>query len=337
MARNDTIVRTLTVLRALTESKRGVALKALADKHGFEKRNLYRDIRALEAAGFPIENADGRYWLSASWRIPGPAGIDGDELLALFAALTLSQGLRGTKLGKALQRLWGKLALKNQQGTLLPATNPWLSVRAPYAIDYRPLERLISTIEAAVIERKALRCVYKALSTGEAIDRIIEPTELHWDPGLECLYVLAWCRLRGDVRVFAVHRFLEVERTDEAFVPHPEANAKRSLDKAFRVWRDKNVCEVQVKFAKHLAAEIAERRWSPEQKLITAGDGSVLLSFPVAGLAEVERWVLGYGSGAQVVAPEELVVRVRAHVAGMAVAYGGGVVERRGTRHEVAK
>lgn len=325
MARNDTIIRTLAVLQALAGARRGVALKLLAQERGFPLRNLYRDVAALEAAGFPIRNDDGRYFLEPSWRAPAANGVDADELLALFAARSLAAGLKGSKLGRALDRLWMKLSAGDgAQGSLLPKEGkPWLSVRAPFAIDYRSHERKIATLEQALIDKRAVRCSYKALSTGELTKRVLEPVAFHWDPALESLYVLAWCRLRKDVRIFAMHRFAEVERTDEVFVPHPDATSDRALKKAFRVWRDRNVCEVAVHFHKHMAAEIRERRWIAEQTIEDAADGGVVLRFAAAGVSEVERWVLGFGAGARVLAPDDLVERVRAHAAGMTVAYGG--------------
>ena len=57
------------------------------------------------------------------------------------------------------------------------------------------------------------------------------------------------------------------------------------------------------------ADEIRERKWLADQKLEEAGDG-VVLSAEVAGLAEVERWVLSYGPAAKVLAPAELAASV---------------------------
>ena len=48
VARNDQIVRILTVAHALSQSRRGVSLKTLAAKHGWSWRTLYRDLQALE-------------------------------------------------------------------------------------------------------------------------------------------------------------------------------------------------------------------------------------------------------------------------------------------------
>jgi predicted DNA-binding transcriptional regulator YafY len=42
----------------------------------------------------------------------------------------------------------------------------------------------------------------------------------------------------------------------------------------------------------------------------------------VPGLAEVKRWVLGYGKDAVVEGPAELVEMIRAELRGMASSYG---------------
>jgi hypothetical protein len=47
MARNDRTVRLEVVKRALAESRRGIALKTLSEKHNWKLRNLYRDIDAF--------------------------------------------------------------------------------------------------------------------------------------------------------------------------------------------------------------------------------------------------------------------------------------------------
>ena len=85
MARNDQIVRILTVARALAASRRGVALKALAERLEIPWRSVYRDVAALERAGFPIEKTETGHRLSADWTAPNLPGIESDEILAFFA------------------------------------------------------------------------------------------------------------------------------------------------------------------------------------------------------------------------------------------------------------
>jgi predicted DNA-binding transcriptional regulator YafY len=150
---------------------------------------------------------------------------------------------------------------------------------------------------------------------------VIEPGQLHWDPGLETLYLIGYCRLRADIRVFAVHRFLAVSPTTQTFAPRPEARSRAALNKAFRVWRSERVVDVRIWFAPDVAEEIRERRWLASQKVENDRDG-VVLSGEVAGLAEVERWVLGYGGAARVIEPRELRESVAAKLRAGAAAYG---------------
>jgi predicted DNA-binding transcriptional regulator YafY len=309
VARHDQIVRILTVLRALAGSRRGVSLKALAERHGWHWRNLYRDVGALERAGFPIERTEGGYRLvDGAWSGPaGAAGLDRDEMLALYTVRALATGWQSTDLGRALDRLWNKLSSAGTgQAALLPGGEPWLSVRSPFGINYRAHDKTIATLEKAVRERTAASCQYRAISTGQVTARTIEPGELHWDPALETLYVVGWCRLRRDVRVFAVHRFLMVSLGDEKFAPRAEARSKAALKSAFRVWRSHNVDKVRIRFSPSAAAEIRERKWAAVQRVEEETGGGLVLTMEVAGVTEVERWVLSFGAGAEVLAPREL-------------------------------
>jgi len=73
------------------------------------------------------------------------------------------------------------------------------------------------------------------------------------------LYLVAWCRLRRDVRVFAVHRFRAVALGRERFAPRAGVSSRAALRDAFRVWRSANVYRVRVRFAVGVAEEVRER------------------------------------------------------------------------------
>ena len=310
MPRNDRIVRVETVKRALLSSRQGVLLKVLADRHEWKLRNLYRDIDALDAAGYIIRHENNRYWIEGSPERAASAP-DADERLALYLARQNARAWKETSLGRALDRLWHRVsATGNGQAALVPVESaPWITTREWSGIDYATRRQIVITLERATRTRVAVDVRYRALSTGKTSSRIVEPGELYWDPALETLYLIAWCRLRQDVRVFAIHRFLAVALTDEVCPPRPQTRSRAALHKAFRVWRSEHVTKIRVWFAGSVADEIRERNWLAEQKL-EDGDGGVVLSAEVAGLAEVERWVLSYGPAAKVLAPAELATSV---------------------------
>jgi proteasome accessory factor B len=329
MARNDRTVRLEVVKRALAQSRRGVALKALAEKHGWNLRTLYRDIDALQASLFPIRKEDGRYWLDGKVTTFSGAPTP-DERLALYLAREQAAGWKHTSLGRALDTLWNRISATDGQAALFPVeTTPWIATRTFSAIDYTQHRRIVETIERATRERLVISARYRAASTGQLTSRAIEPGQLHWDAGLETLYLIGWCRLHGDVRVFAVHRFQAVTLLDEHCPPRAETRSAAALQKAFRVWRSSRVEKVRIAFALEVAAEIRERRWLAGQQVMEE-QGGVILTGEVAGLAEVERWVLSYGPSATVLEPKELVERVAKKLREGAAGY-----EREGGRRSV--
>lgn len=316
MPRNDQIVRILSVARALASSRRGVSLRALAEREGWHWRTVYRDRDALQLAGFIIEEpSPGRFKMAEDWAVPNLPDIDPDEIAAFFALRALAESWRTTAIGKPLDRLWAKLAsARGGQSSLVPSHEPWFVVRSPLAIDYRAHSKIIATFEKAVRERLVVSCRYRALSSKQLTARHLELGELYWDPGLESLYVIAWCRLRNAVRVFAVQRFAAATLTDEKFAPRAEARSKVALRGAFRVWRGKNVEIVKVRFSAEVADEIRERRWGAGQRIEDVEGGRVVLKLEVANLFEIERWILSFGGDAEAMAPTMLRLRVESRV-----------------------
>lgn len=314
MARRDHIVRLFAVAQALgAAGARGVPLKRLAERHGWPLRALYRDLQTLEAAGVPILKEGSRYLVMPGWIPALQIGVDTEELTALYIARQLTAGLRGTGVSTALDTLWSKLTTgPGRSGPLFPPGGAAaLGVRGPSAIDYAAHRSTIRSLERALRERRAVRCRYHALSTNEVTERIVEPGQLHFDPALEALYLIAFCRLRQDVRVFAVHRFRALELLDEQVRRRPGLTSREALAHAFRAWRGSAVERVVIELSPRLAREVGERAWHPSQRFEPLASGGARLTLELGALEEIERWVLAFGGEAVVVAPEALRERVR--------------------------
>lgn len=312
MASAEQMVRVIALGQALASSRYGVVLRRFAEEHGWPIRYVHRDLKTLEQAGFPVEGENGRYRLASDRAPQVQIDVDPEELLALFIARQLAGPIRGTSLGRALDRLWAKLGARGRQGPLLPPSDPSLSIRPSSGIDYTPHRAHIAAIERAIAGREALACRYRRPRTGEISERVIEPGELYVDPGLESMYCIAWCRLRQAVRVFAVHRFLEVRPTGEAAPPRPETRSRVALREAFRVWRSDTVQRVRLQFTATVASEIQERRWHASQTLEPGLSGGVMLTMDVAEPSELERWLLGFGPDVRVLEPAWLAERLDA-------------------------
>ena len=313
------VVRALALLMEMARSRRGVLLKTFAEKRKYPLRAVYRSRDVLLKAGAPIRQnpeSPARWQLMDGWLPAAVVGAARDELLALFVARHLAPGLRATSVGRSLDSLWGKLANGGPQQSLPLEALP-LSVRTLPAIDYSEHRLTLEWLQAAIECRHAVRIGYRT-PDGANTDRVIEPGFLHWDGGIEAMYVPSWCRLRDAIRVFAVHRILSIEPLpNEASRSVP---ARRTMERAFRVWYRDKIEHVQILFTARVATEIRERRWHTSQKLIDGPDGGVHLHLDVSAPEELERWLLGFGPDARVIEPArvaEQIQRTHAQAAGV--------------------
>ena len=305
------VVRALALLMEMARSKRGILLKPFAEKRGYPLRAVYRSRDVLVKAGAPIrQNPDSpaRWQLMDGWLPPSVVGADRHELMALFVARQLAPGLRGTSVGRSLDSLWSKLASSGPQQALPLAETTPFSVRLFSPIEYSDHRSTIEQLRIAIDGRYAVRIRYRT-PDGVVTERVIEPGFLHWDGGLEAMYVPSWCRLRTAIRVFAVHRILEIESLPGE--PVQSVPARRTIERAFRVWYRDQVEHVQIFFATRIAGEIRERRWHTSQLLIDAPDGGVYLHLDISAPEELERWIMGFGPDARVIEPERLADQVR--------------------------
>ncbi|MGH7859519.1 MAG: helix-turn-helix transcriptional regulator, partial [Candidatus Binatia bacterium] len=267
MPRGDQVARLYALVMELARSKHGLPVERLASKRGWRPRTVYRDLHALESAGFPITRADGARWkLIDGWeaRIPFPMPVG--ELLALHVARSLMAPLRGTPLARSLDALYERLTGPRSsaaagQGELFPRFRSVLATRSDLAIDYSKHEAVLETLCRACENRATVRAVYFVETRGEVTRRRIDPYSLYYDPHLEALYVFAWCHLRKAMRTFAVHRFRQAAPTERHFEVPADFTTERYLRGAFRIWRGENAVRVRLLLDREVAGWVTERRW----------------------------------------------------------------------------
>jgi proteasome accessory factor B len=81
---------------------------------------------------------------------------------------------------------------------------------------------------------------------------------------------------------------------------------------------DHRVC---IRFDPGAADRVRERIWHESQQLKELPGGGIELTLRLGALAEIERWVLGWGSLAEVLAPAELRERIASITAVLAKRY----------------
>jgi len=142
MPRGDQVARLYTLVLALARTKHGLTASALAHRHSIPLRTVYRDLHALETAGFPVTNSDGARWkLIDGWQGQVPFPLPLGQLLALHVARDLTKPLRGTPFAREFDALFDRLTGPvpcgaSGQGELFPRFCGILATRSQLAIDY---------------------------------------------------------------------------------------------------------------------------------------------------------------------------------------------------------
>jgi predicted DNA-binding transcriptional regulator YafY len=165
-------------------------------------------------------------------------------------------------------------------------------------------------LDRACRDRIVVDVVYESVD-GETTHRALEPTQLHWDARLETLYLIAWCRLRQDIRFFATHRFKLVKPQNATFVPRPGVSSQAALKHAFRVWRAEKITRVRLRFTGRAARLVGERTWHASQKTRREAAGALSFEVEVAGLREITHWILSFAAECEVLEPATLRDEVR--------------------------
>jgi len=127
------------------------------------------------------------------------------------------------------------------------------------------------------------------------------------------------------VRMFVLDRIKMLKITDERFTPPKDFNLDDFMRHSFKVMHDE-LYTVRVRISPAWARWVGEKIWHESQRAKKNGDGSLELTFKVAGLDEIKRWVLSFGPEAVVMEPEKLQEMVRKDLSKNLAQYSSGSV-----------
>jgi predicted DNA-binding transcriptional regulator YafY len=111
---------------------------------------------------------------------------------------------------------------------------------------------------------------------------------------------------RTAVRVFPLDAIADAEVEAQRFELPPDFDPERLVLGAFGPVPIEDQRRAVIEFDPRAAEEVRSRKHHPDQRLATSGDGRVRLALPVGDRAALVRWVLGFGSAARVIEPDDV-------------------------------
>lgn len=270
------------------------------------KRTLKRDLYTLKYEfDLPIEYDRRRkgYCLREKCNFPFPP-LSGGDVITLLIATNLLHQFEGTPLEKGLENLEKKLEiLFNDKISLNPQELEMaLSVPISYIKIKTDIRDVFEKIFQAIRGRKRVQIEYFSLSSGEKRERKVDPYHLYNFQGV--WYFCGYCHLRNEVRDFALDRIGKIKILPEGFESPKDFSIKDYLSQAFRIFKGEKE-KIRIRFDSYQARWIRERIWHESQKIEELENGEIIFEIE-ANPEEIKRWILGYGSHAEVLEPISL-------------------------------
>jgi len=329
MARGDQLGRQWRIIQTLISSRIGKSAADLAEEMECHPRTVYRDLEALQVAGFPIytERSEGKNLWSlldtVKHQIPVPFTLT--ELMALYFGRDMLKVFKDTAFYDSLESLFQKVKttlppesikyLKNVEQTLHLGVKPYK--------EYGKFKEILNRVNDAAINRKSIEIVYYTMSRKKETRRRVDPYRIWFFNGT--FYLIGLCHMRNEIRIFALDRIKMLHQTKETFEVPDDFSLEDFIGPSFGVYQGAPV-HIKVWFQADVAGYIREKIWHESQQIHLQNDGSIIFEAEVAGTDEIRFWIMTWGSQAEVLAPASLREDIREEAEMMRSRYESPIV-----------
>jgi predicted DNA-binding transcriptional regulator YafY len=311
MPRGAEVVRQWNLLQTIDAARHGVTVADLAKQVGVTKRTIWRDLVALQEAGFPLvdekEQGTTRWTMSrAGFKPLIDRGLSLTQLCALYFSRSLVEVLAGTPFHEELKGIFDQFeqALPPRMRAFLDRlpgvlkAKPGPAKRHDEARQHETIARLLD----ATLHHRRVAMRYHSFSSQRTKDYTVDPYRIVYAEG--GLYLFAYVPEYGQVRTFATERIKTLTVLEESF-----EGPKEMESEAFPHSLGANTGtpqRIELEFAARVAPYVKERRWHTSQKIAMQADGSLRMSLRVCDDWSLRSWILGFGPFVRVLSPAAL-------------------------------
>lgn len=326
MNRTDRLMAIILLLR----SRKKLTARQLAEIFEVSTRTIYRDIDSLCQARVPIAvelGPEGGYSLLDTYSLP-PVMFSLDEAVALFLVGSFIARSQAMPFQEALKTALIKIE------DILPE-DLQESVRATSqatlfdVVDRGgpPIAReVFREINEAILEHKCVEITYRDVRKKRMTQRVVAPYGLIYDSRNGAWYLVGFCHLRGQQRMFHLARIDAIRLTDRDFQIPEEFELERLADRSWARSLAESLKREQPRIRIKVTAKLAERlqqswllRYAERE---VALDGRVILTYHDDPLSAL-HFVYPFGADCEVLEPAELRQQVVGRARRVLALYGG--------------
>ena len=279
----------------------------LAARFNTRRETIYRDLRTLQDAGYPITGEGGLLSRPRLLDRPRQARptirLNAPEIDALLWAAEQVGTLHPfqAEISAATTKLRGMLSAQPDAGP--PVSDSIVLWQERGDKDYSAHQATIKALVEAILRRR--RCLVSYRSPASPAPKSFEYDPYRLLSVQYGLYCVGKTSTHAETTMIAVDRVISIDVTATTFRVAPDFDPERYEHEAFGViWEEP--MDVAVRFRQDQAPYVAERVWHPSQTIDPQPDGGIILRFRAGGRFEIARWILGWGDAAEVLAPDEL-------------------------------
>lgn len=284
------------------QSRNWITAKQFADRYQVSIRTIYRDIKALENAGVPIYNEQGKgYALVEGYKIP-PTIFTKDEAYSFVIAEKLMENFADKKMSfnfsSALHKMKAVLRSSEKENVAL-IEDQFLIFDTTSS---KTTNEMLSVLLESIVSKKQIEILYQKPGESKADTRLLEPIGIFYEH--DYWYFMAFCYLRNDYRQFRIDRVKQIVNTITSFIQE-----HKPLDYFLN---EKKQMEVQKTTVKILAPKKSAHYFNWDRNSYgfvsekTINDKVELTFETTTYLQYFARWFLMYSVEADIVEPPEL-------------------------------
>jgi predicted DNA-binding transcriptional regulator YafY len=322
--KRDRLARLLNVASILYtkgSGEAGVPVAEIAKLTGMTTRTVYRDIRALEdELGVPVFQAGrGRYGIDRKFFLP-PLHLSVPEAIVLFLASRLIARW-SDQYDASVVSAFTKLADAVPQPIGRHVTATMLAIEAHDPDE--PFTRSFSAVARGWAEGRVVEIDYDPGTAAPKRTRV-RPYFLEPDAALRSVYLIGFDEPAGAMRTYKVERIRSATLTTDRYEIPDDFDPDAWLANSWGIWSSEGTpaVAIRLRFDASVAHRVREAVWHRSQVLTELDTGGLELAVTVAGIVEIQSWILSWGGAVEVLEPGELREAVAASVRQARARYG---------------